>query len=356
MTGEHLPEKHPDDRRPDDEHLPDEVPPEEQPGAIPPHLELPPYWSELFMNIPKIDLPRLPINIPRVPKFDIPYMPKIELPKVEVSSALAEEIARISEQARTALANIAYPIERFTVQLPRIPAVPQHVIETLQQAGRVAAEAWDRGMPRNWKGFEFEEIEATIARVRATGFSLAWLPQTDVLREVLAAPEEDTAAVLLAHRDEVVGDMSACLDEITADRYTQERDAAVAAVAAFADGNPKAAQALAASVFTSALHVAFEDRQIGRIGRRLAETDPEDAVISQLRLRTIYLAAKQALGEFHPATAEPERREFNRHNTAHRITEAQWTEANALSALMLAISLLRELDSWDALGEEHAAV
>lgn len=213
MTEEHLREKHPDDRRPDDEHLPDEVPPEEQPGAIPPHLELPPYWSELFKNIPKIDLPRLPINIPRVPKFDIPYMPKIELPKVEVSSTFAEEIARISEQARAALANIAYPIERFTVQLPRIPAVPQHVIETLQQVGRVAAEAWERGMPRNWKGFEFEEIEATIARVRATGFSLAWLPQTDVLREVLAAPEEDTAAVLLAHRDEVVADMSACLDE-----------------------------------------------------------------------------------------------------------------------------------------------
>jgi hypothetical protein len=174
-----------------------------------------------------------------------------------------------------------------------------------------------------------------------------------VLRKVLAAPAEETAVVLLAHRDELIADLNECLGEITADQYTRERDAALAAVAAFADGHPQAAQALAASVFTSALHVAFEDRRIGRIGRRLAETDPEDAVISQLRLRVIYLAAKQALDEFHPARAEPERPEFNRHNTAHRITGAQWTEANALSALMLTTSLLRELDFWEELGEGH---
>jgi len=361
-VNEEMPPDEQHDDGPDDEQLPDETPSEEQPGAFSAHRDLPPYWSELFNNISKIDLPQIPkIDLPRVPKFDVPYMPKIDLPKInlpkfEMSAALADEIARISERVRVALASVADPIERLTVQLPRIPTMPQHVVDTLKEAGRVAAEAWERGMPRNWKEFEFEEIEATIARVRATGFSLAWLPRTDVLRDVLAAPEGDTAVVLLAHREELIVDLNECLGEITVEQYTQERDAAVAAVAAFADGHPLAAQALAASVLTSALHVAFEDRRIGRIGRKLAETDPEDAVISQLRLRTIYLAARQALGEFHPATAEPERLEFNRHNTAHRITAAQWTEANALSALMLVSSLLRELDFWDELGQEHGAV
>ena len=46
-------------------------------------------------------------------------------------------------------------------------------------------------------------------------------------------------------------------------------------------------------------------------------------------------------------------RRFNRHNTAHRITPTQWTEANALSALMLTASLLREIDHWVKLSERR---
>ena len=342
---------HPPENDSRDEHSSTDDPP----SGAPPHPALPPNWAELFKNMPKIAIPRMPIfDLPRFPKVDVPLVPKIDLARIDVSSALVEEFARIGEQARAMLASITAPIQPFKVPLPRIPAIPQHVADALKEFGRVTREAWERGMPRNWKDFEFEEIEATIARVRATGFSLAWVPRTVVLREVLDAPEEDTAEVLLAHREELIADLNECLAEITSERYTHEREAALAAVASFTNGHPEAAQALAASVFTSALHVAFEDRQIGRIGSKLAETDPEDAVISQLRLRTIYLAAKQALGEFHPATAEPERREFNRHNTAHRITPAQWTEANAVSALMLATSLLRELAFWDELGEAHA--
>ena len=53
------------------------------------------------------------------------------------------------------------------------------------------------------------------------------------------------------------------------------------------------------------------------------------------------------------APARPERLRFNRHNTAHRITSAQWTEANALSALMLASSLLREIDHWVVRSEQR---
>jgi hypothetical protein len=42
------------------------------------------------------------------------------------------------------------------------------------------------------------------------------------------------------------------------------------------------------------------------------------------------------------------RSDFNRHNTARQITAEQWTEANALSALMLCTAFLRELNFWAA--------
>jgi len=52
------------------------------------------------------------------------------------------------------------------------------------------------------------------------------------------------------------------------------------------------------------------------------------------------------MAETHPGRATPVRRDFNRHNTAHRITAEQWTDANALSAIMLSAALLRELNVW----------
>jgi hypothetical protein len=295
---------------------------------------LPPNWDELLKRIPQIELPHIP--------------------KLGVPPEVLEQVGRISEQMERALAGVVLPpVERLSLTLPRIPTLPEHVIKALQDAGRVAAEAWERGMPRNWVGFEFEEMDATLTRVRATGYSLVWVPRVDVLREVLAAPEEDTATVLLAHRAEVAEDMNECLAEVTAPGFLLERDAATAAVGAFVDEHVQASQALASSAFTSTLHAWFKDGRTRRIRKELIERDPEDVAISQFRIRTIYLAAAQALEEFRPDVARPERRRFNRHNTAHRITSAQWTEANALSALMLASSLLREIDHWVAFSEQR---
>jgi hypothetical protein len=54
------------------------------------------------------------------------------------------------------------------------------------------------------------------------------------------------------------------------------------------------------------------------------------------------------LDHYNPATGRPERSDFNRHASAHRVKEPQYRQMNALSALMLVASLLLELDdaSW----------
>src|SRR5947209_8045877 len=98
--------------------------------------ELPPSWDELFK---------------RIPKFDVPHIPKIDIPKLGVPPEVLEQIGHISEQVERALAGVVLPsVERLSLVLPRIPALPDHVVKALQEAGRVAAEAWERGMPRNW--------------------------------------------------------------------------------------------------------------------------------------------------------------------------------------------------------------
>jgi hypothetical protein len=71
--------------------------------------------------------------------------------------------------------------------------------------------------------------------------------------------------------------------------------------------------------------------------------EPLDGPLGGLRIHTIFRAAVLALAEFRPDRALPVRHSFNRHNSAHRITPEQWTEANALCSIMLACPLLREM-------------
>ena len=240
-------------------------------------------------------------------------------------------------------------LEQWSLQLPKLNL---GWVEQLRPAIEQFHRAWERALPPNWEGFSTEEVTSTIDRVQNTGYCLAWIPRNQIVREVLAADETDTSRILLARRADVLDDADAVLADVAAPELVLERGAAEAAIRAFRDGHPMPAQALASSVFTSAAHTLFE-MGTKAIRKRMAETHPEKAGIEQLRLRTIYLAGTRALDEFRPDRARPVRRRFNRHNTAHRITAEQWTEANALSAIMLSTALLRELTYWFARDRQH---
>ena len=165
------------------------------------------------------------------------------------------------------------------------------------------------------------------------------------MREVLAADESDTTAVLLARRDDVLDDAAVCLSEVTDPDLVVIRDGVGEAIKALREGLALAAQALGAVAFTSEIHELFGmGTKASR--KRMLEQDPEDGPLGQLRLRTIFVASAKALDEFRPDRALPVRHEFNRHNSAHRLTREQWSEANALSGIMLATSLLREMQYW----------
>src|SRR5581483_11567344 len=176
-----------------------------------------------------------------------------------------------------------------------------------------------------------------------------------ILQEVMAADEAETAMLLLSHRDEVLDDVLSVLSGARGDDLARERRAVTAAVAAYGSGHSMPAQALASSAFTSAAHLWFEMPRTSKIRQRMAETHPDDATILQLRLRTIFLAGAEAIDEFRPDTASHMRTNVNRHNTAHRITDEQETQPNALSAIPLAAALVRALDYWLTLEREQPA-
>jgi len=256
---------------------------------------------------------------------------------------LNAQVREHSEKLQWAFAStIAPAAEQWSLQVPKLDRWVEQTRRVLEQWRR----AWEEALPPNWADLSEDEVMSTVERVERTGYCLVWIPRAEIVRDVLAVDVTKTGAILVAHLGDVLDDAVAVLADVTESDLALERGAAGEAIRALRDGHEKAAQALAASVFTSIIHLAFQTRKIEKIRKQMAETHPEKAGILELRLRTIYLAAARALDCYRPETGRPVRREFNRHNTAHRITPEQWTDANALRAVMLVTALLRELNFW----------
>jgi hypothetical protein len=254
-------------------------------------------------------------------------------------------VARIQKQ----VADLALPtFESWQFQMPElpIPKIPD-LGKQLADAARRWHEAFLAALPHNWRelGDENDALDI-VEHIRKSKVCLVWLPRAAILREVLDAPATEAKAILLAHKDEVLDDALAVLGECQAADFALERDSTSEAIGALRAGHSRAAQALAACAFTSTCHVFFDHGGTGRIAKDMRQTDPEDAAVSQLRIRSIFLTSAEALEKFNPVGAKPAYRDFNRHNTVHRITTAQFSDANALAAIVLVTALLREVEEW----------
>ena len=275
----------------------------------------------------------------------------VSSPEYRAASERLNEVVAGS-QRRIAEA-IAPALEQWRLQLPTAQDWLKRYGPQLSEIAERAQVLWRQSLPANWVDLEMDDVFLVIDRVRATGFSLVWAPRVEIVREVLAVPAAQTGAVLVSRSSDVLDDLVAELAAVDHPELALHRDAASEAIDTYRDGRHRAAQALASSVFTSEVHLWFE-MGTSAARKRLADEHPEDAFIDQIRLRTIYLAGAKALDEFRPDRARPVRPEFNRHNTAHRITFEQWNERNALCALLLAVTFLRELNYWFHQGSRPA--
>jgi hypothetical protein len=256
-----------------------------------------------------------------------------------------ETAREASEQARRLFTSPAYT-EGLGRQLRE--AISKNA-PALRELARQWHRLWEEAIPPNWAGLEPDEIMHVLDRVGETGYCLVWVPRVELVRAIIGHAPSSAAGILLGHREDVLRDLGATLADVDHPDLQEHRKAAEEAVRVFRGGDFRAAQALANCVLTSELHVWFE-MKMSAATKRVTAANPTDAPIQELRLHTIYLALNKALDRFYPAAPAADFSRFNRHNTAHRITRKQWTEANALSALLLAVSFLRELNYWFHLG------
>lgn len=264
--------------------------------------------------------------------------------------------AQLAEVLNAATENIRRTVAANLIPAPKVELPKPRLLEGLSTAVaplQSVLERLDAMMPENWQGQRLAYKD--MVRLMQEGVPLAWVPPADVIRHLLAA--QDVACrveILDDHRTEILASCSKVLDAVTDERFAAQRTLLEECVRMIEGGMFSGAQALAANVWDTLVRaLAFANPAwltdkgwwpgYSKISQRVPSVDiDDDATIGQFRKAAVFLPFATALEEFRGQDPVPGG--FNRHATAHAAGAVQYTAANAVIALMLAVSVLREID------------
>ncbi len=202
-----------------------------------------------------------------------------------------------------------------------------------------------RGTPPNWHDLDDHVGLSELLDITEAGLPTAWVPRAEVLTELIDATEADRPAVFAARRIEIIEDCRTVLKDVTSPELGDLVDILDEALTVADEGRLAAAQALAASVFDTILRHTIKPLRItGYYPRVKAEITNrhENASMAELRWGLVHVAAIAALEKFDHPAGDPIPTSFNRHASAHAVSRVQYTTENAMIALTLATSLVRE--------------
>jgi hypothetical protein len=221
--------------------------------------------------------------------------------------------------------------------------------------------------PANWRGAGLAP-EQVLSLAERDGIPIAWVPPSAVLKALVAAGEDERHAVLRAHRDAVVAQCVDLVEECDDPWISDSRTLVQRALAALKAGHHEAAMALAVAVgeplalWASEPRVKLfeseEEREQWEAARKkkysLAATElsavasPEDVGPLEVVRRALIAPIPKFFTPYYPDRAMPVPETLSRHLAVHQPTVAHFSETNALLAVMLATSLLREQQAWCA--------
>lgn len=213
-------------------------------------------------------------------------------------------------------------------------------------------EAFWKAMPENWLGLTNPQVFAAVDLMKGTGWSLVWTPPAETIVELLETRDPVVRReILLGAEPRILHDLDHLLERIEQQRLLPLREATQESLETYRSGFFSSSQALSASILSSALHEHLGEKSHRKASRHFREADEREASIREFRWVAVQLAVGKALDEYNPATGRPERSDFNRNASAHRVKRPQYRQVNALSALMLVTALLLELNDFPR-GEE----
>ena len=226
-----------------------------------------------------------------------------------------------------------------------------------------AALDWLR--PRNWHGSGLTPNQV-LPIAAESGIPVAWVPPRAVLVQIAAAKPERRIAVLIANEDAVLAECESLVARCRDAELCDSQTLAGRAIHAYREGHHEAAMALAVAVaeqpaiwasqrrveafFSQAEREDYEKAVKKKYSLAEKELEALDSRASRSRLgvprRALLSPIPKFFQSFFPANDDPIPETISRHATVHLPTVAHLTRENALLAIMLCTSLLREQQDW----------
>jgi hypothetical protein len=269
----------------------------------------------------------------------IPYLAELNRnirralqPAFEVGERLREQVAR---------------------QLDGLPPI-QEVMLGIERAAEVARQALRRSFPENWDDLDFEQCKPALALGLEHGVNVVWTPRAEIIRELVAAVDDEARARILVEREaDILDDIESVLVDVTHSGLGHLPALARKAVNAHRGGHREAGHALAGAVLSGVVHENFGFHHFAEARARFQRDHPMHVEMSLLRITAVLYTFGRAL---QPTDVAPPG--FNRHASLHALA-GQYTPANAVAAMLLLAGVLRELHFWltaqDQEDEQEAA-
>ncbi len=277
--------------------------------------------------------------------------PQLEQMNRQIATSAAASWVRINKEIADAAAR---PVQRLQAQMASLPLVydaarvREQIIAVLPRIDTTAllraVERFQDFLPTNWPRPTRFRLLSEIAK--DDGIPVVWVPRAEVLTNLVAAPDRPARVqVLLMRVPDIVEDCRQVLSEVTATDLLVRVPQAREAVDALEAGLSGAAQTLAVAVAESLLteHVAQ-----GRKYQRLADdvaVDTANISVQDVRSTFALLPVARFYAPWRPGSGTPPPEALSRHVTVHHARADHLTKENALIAVMLLASLLRDLDA-----------
>lgn len=258
------------------------------------------------------------------------------------------------------------PISEWQKRLARtIEEVVNHsdfqwVQEVLDDAANLISNVVQAALdaiPPNLHGLE--DVRDVLTLTHDEGLPLVWVPRQEILQLLIEAPDADSRReILLSHRDEILEDCVTVLDDIKpllndcvstlppmCLEWAKESGEAARALQS---GLVGPAQSHAANVTDSIVpHMSWFLADKPTRGHTIKRANEDVNDVASLTLLMNHLALRplvRAYRRWRPGTGQPPLDQFARHVTAHGVGHPDvFNEYNALIAVMLAVSLTRQL-------------
>ena len=258
----------------------------------------------------------------------------------KAADAPARSVADFVERTRLA---VEVPAEQVHRQYERLNRLLEgydfrRVLDQAAEIGARVETAIRESLPANWASMSLDDSEKVERLVRVEGVPLVWVPGPKITAKLAREPSREKAmALLLSEQEAVLEDAEAVLLQVVEPDFSLLVSKAKKAIEALRDGHGDAAQALAAAIFTSAIHEGLQHDQFKDLRAEAKKNDPQNATFrGYRRALVLQLAARYVQGQ------KWEQPGFNRSTTLHRVSQSQYTPENNLAAVMAAVGVLRE--------------